>query len=109
MAVDFEYIYTSCRMRLRRVTLKLWSPKKKHPTLYSGRHQFSADMKNTLSKKEIAALMGHGTDDTATVHYGKKRYGTYKENHIIPDPDQVDLIREMGTREKKDSEIEQNI
>lgn len=98
---DFQYIYTSCRMRLRSATIKLWSPKKKHPTLYSGRHQFSADMKNTLSKREIAALMGHGTDATATEHYGKKRVGTYRKNHIVPDPEQVALIREIDAGPKK--------
>ena len=101
----FQFVYTACRMRLRRITIKLWSPKKKHPTLYSCRHQFSADMKNTLSKKEIAALMGHGTDETATEHYGKKRSGNYKKNHILPDPDQVDLVKEIRTGIKKDLEI----
>ena len=99
---NFERIYTGCRQRLRRITQELWSPKKKHPTLYCCRHQFSADMKNTLSKKEIAALMGHGTDETATQHYGKKRYGKYRNNHILPDPDQVDLVREIKTGIKKD-------
>ena len=103
---NFLFIYTCCRQRLRAITIKLWPPKKKHPTLYSARHQFSADMKNILSMKEIAALMGHGTDATATEHYGKKRYGTYKENHITPDPEQVALIQEKGVRLKKDSEKE---
>lgn len=99
--VSFHCIYEACRMRLRWATSKLWPPKKKHPTLYSCRHQFSADMKNTLSKKEIAALMGHAVDDTATEHYGKKQSGTYKENHILPLPDQVDLIEEKETRADK--------
>lgn len=104
---NFEHIYTSCRMRLRWATVRLWPPKKKHPTLYSGRHQFSADMKNTLSIKEIAALMGHGTDATATEHYGKKQVGTYLKNHILPDPAQVALIQEEKTRLQKVSEKEQ--
>jgi hypothetical protein len=106
---DFEFIYTSCRMRLRRITAKLWPLKKKHPTLYSGRHQFCADMKNTLSMKQIAALMGHGTDATATEHYGKKRVGIKRENHIFPDPEQVALIREIRRGQKNNSDKDQKV
>ncbi len=54
---------------------------KKHITLYTARHQFSANMKNILSKDQIADLMGHGSNETAGIHYGKKRSGhlAYKE------------------------------
>lgn len=104
---EFEYIYRQCRMRLRCITARLWPRKKKHPTLYSCRHQFSADMKNIFSKKEVAALMGHGSDATATVHYGKKRDGNYRKNHVTPDPEQVALVKEE-LKKKEKSQQKQN-
>lgn len=49
---------------------------KRKITLYSARHQFAANAKAAgLSQIEIAALMGHGSDETATEHYGKRRSG----------------------------------
>ncbi len=45
-------------------------------TLYSARHFFSSSAKTAmLSLEEIAALMGHKTNKTASEHYGKRHYG----------------------------------
>ena len=45
-------------------------------TLYTARHQFSANAKSDgLSKEEVAALMGHASIYTAGEHYGKRRGG----------------------------------
>ena len=54
---------------------------KKHYRIYTARHQFSANMKNIYSKADVALLMGHGSDETAERHYGKKKSGwaKYKE------------------------------
>ena len=41
-------------------------------TLYTGRHRFSSTVKNLLDEREVAALMGHGVDDTAGKHYARK-------------------------------------
>lgn len=44
-------------------------------TLYSARHFFSSQAKKSmLSLEEIAALMGHKTNKTASTHYGKSKY-----------------------------------
>lgn len=50
-------------------------------SLYTARHQFTANMKNTHSRENVAQLLGHGSIDTATSHYGKRRSGhpDYKE------------------------------
>ncbi|MCM2310329.1 MAG: tyrosine-type recombinase/integrase [Steroidobacteraceae bacterium] len=49
----------------------------KYPTLYSFRHQFAADAKASgLSAEAVAALMGHGSDVTATRHYGRRAAGS---------------------------------
>lgn len=73
---SWEIYYEGCSALLRRVTRKIWPNRDKYPTIYSCRHQFSADMKASgCSEKEVAALMGHLSDKTAQTHYGKKIYG----------------------------------
>lgn len=74
---EFSEYYEACRRCLygARYELKRYQ-KGKNITLYSMRHQFSANLKNAgYSLQEIATLMGHAVDDTATEHYGKKRSG----------------------------------
>lgn len=45
-------------------------------SMYTARHQFSANMKAAgLSADDIANLMGHASNKTASIHYGKKRSG----------------------------------
>lgn len=79
MAIEsntFEEYYTNCRKALQRACRKLWPRRESHITLYSGRHQFCANLKaQGESKGQIAYLMGHGSEDTATAHYGKRRSG----------------------------------
>jgi len=59
-------------------------------SLYAGRHQFAADAKAAkLSPFEIAALMGHGSIDTAFDYYGKKGHG--REYNFRARPYQKDL------------------
>ena len=41
----------------------------------------------------IAALMGHGSDRTATEHYGKKRYGRGSGIEIEASSEEVERIR----------------
>jgi len=44
--------------------------------MYSTRHQFSANAKRAgVSKRDLANLMGHSSDKTASMHYGKARSG----------------------------------
>lgn len=47
-----------------------------HVTLYSGRHQFAANKKaEGLTKRELAELMGHESEETAGAHYGRRKSG----------------------------------
>lgn len=72
----FDIFYRSCASALSRVNKILWPKRQQKPSFYSLRHQFSADAKASgLTREEIAALMGHAVDDTATKHYGKKTAG----------------------------------
>lgn len=83
-----EY-YEGCSNILRYTTRKVLKNKKKFPTLYSCRHQFSANIKASgYTTEEVAALMGHASDKTAQEHYGKRRYG---KNSKGPKVDKNDL------------------
>ena len=69
--------YNAIRLTIYHMTRNVLSNRRKYPTLYSTRHQFAANAKAAdLGKSEIAALMGHAVDTTATMHYGRKKHGT---------------------------------
>lgn len=90
---DYQYFYNACANTLGRLSRSIWPRRPQHVSLYSARHQFSADAKASgLSREEIAALMGHAVDDTATKHYGKKTAGT-SLIMVRPDPVEVQKIR----------------
>lgn len=74
---DFADYYRTCKDTLNREVRKLW-PKapSRHYSLYSGRHQFCANLKMAgYTQDEIALLMGHASTETAKEHYGKRRSG----------------------------------
>ena len=74
---DYQKMYNGCSKAIQSVSRQIWPNKSKYPTLYTARHQFSANSKASgCSRIELAALMGHASDATASTHYGKKRYGT---------------------------------
>lgn len=95
---EFDAFYEDCRKILLRANQKLWKKRKKHITLYSTRHQFSADLKKSgRTLIEIAYLMGHASTDTATFHYGKKRYGKNRRTPEV-DPEMTSKIKRKPTR-----------
>ena len=73
----FNVYYSACRFALHRAVRKIWpNNPQKHYSLYSGRHQFCANLK--ISRKtltEIAKLMGHASIETAAQHYGRRICG----------------------------------
>lgn len=73
----WEDYYQGCSALLQRRCKVLFPKAKKNISLYSARHQYSANLKASgLKCNEIAALMGHATDETAMETYGKKQYGS---------------------------------
>lgn len=92
----FETYLSRCTSCMTSTTHKLWPRKIKRPSLYSGRHQFSANLKKAkMPLSMLAALMGHGTDETATTHYGKGQFGRGNENGVEADPDDVSRVRQI--------------
>jgi len=85
----WQSYYQGCSNLLKYSVRKIWRGKERLPTLYSGRHQYSANLKASgCTRNEVAALMGHGTDQTASAHYGKKIHGTRKSK---PEVNELDL------------------
>jgi hypothetical protein len=64
--------------------------------LYSARHQFVADAKYSgLSKEAIAALMGHGSIETAGLHYGRGTAGR-SGFHVTADEQDIKTVEELN-------------
>lgn len=67
--------YGACQRLLLRVNERLGKKADKHVQLYSSRHKFASVIKTRFSRSEVAALMGHATDETAGAHYGRRQSG----------------------------------
>ncbi|HVZ17124.1 MAG TPA: hypothetical protein VG897_08405, partial [Terriglobales bacterium] len=72
----FNTYYRKCSRALAAASRALWPSREKHYSLYSMRHQFSADAKSKLPAQEVAALLGHATDVTASRHYARAVRGS---------------------------------
>jgi hypothetical protein len=85
--------YNGIRLATYHIVRSIFPKLKKYPSLYSTRHQFAADAKASgFTKCEVAALMGHAVDTTATMHYGRKRHGSGSFG-VKPAADEVARIR----------------
>ena len=85
--------YNGVRLTIHRIVRDIFPNRRKYPSLYSTRHQFAANLKAAeFTKCEIAALMGHAVDTTATMHYGRKRHGSGSFG-VKPAADEVARIR----------------
>ena len=90
---SWQSLYNGCSNLLREKNKIIFPNKKRRPTLYSTRHQFSANAKASGCKpEEVAALMGHASDLTAQMTYGKKIYGTRGKKQLI-DKNEVNNVR----------------
>lgn len=94
-AQQYEKFYHGCAALLARTIHKLWPKRDRHVTLYSMRHQFSANAKASgFTREELAAMMGHAVDVTAGEHYGKKTAG-HEMVRVRPDPADVAAVRSV--------------
>lgn len=74
--LSFKDALTRMRRSMYKATKRLFPNAARLPSLYSTRHQFVADAKYAgYSTEEIAALLGHASDATATFHYGRRVSG----------------------------------
>ena len=79
--------------RVMRNLLMKNGSKENIPTIYSTRHQAVANARaDGLSQKEIAALFGHSSTNTARRHYGKRTAG-YPGRTMRPAPESLQAVR----------------
>jgi len=89
----FEALQQHVGDYMKYATRRCFGKRQQYPTLYSLRHQFSANAKfSGHSRAEIAALMGHGSDATAGSHYARRVSGDSAVN-ITPVPAEVARVR----------------
>lgn len=74
-------------------TCDLPKPTFKRPTLYSTRHQAIANAKaDGYTPLQIAALFGHISMNTASLHYAHKSVGNSGKTKLAPNPANMELI-----------------
>lgn len=73
---DFDRHMHQLRLYMGKVVRRCLGKRKRYPSMYSFRHQFVANAKSgSRSQEEIAALVGHGSNATASQHYGRTAVG----------------------------------
>lgn len=102
----YEKLILALNDTMRKLTQNLFPRRKKRPTLYTGRHEAIARWKLHYVESQttnegrlqglaaVAALSGHASDETATVHYGRPRRGEQlAADFPIPVPDEHEVAR----------------
>jgi integrase len=91
---EFVALYNRVRDLIADVARRTLSKRRKYPTLYTSRHMFASTAKANLSKEEVAALMGHGSIDTAGRHYAAARHarGGFPLE-VMPTPQDVEAVK----------------
>ncbi|MBG0811189.1 hypothetical protein IY145_17665 [Methylosinus sp. H3A] len=97
-AAIWEKFYNALGDRLYYVSRRIWN-RKKHPALYTTRHMFAAAAKAVFAPDEVAAVMGHKLDTTATQHYARPPRGQRRMPHVeLPTAHPRDLGRVVHSR-----------
>jgi integrase len=103
----YDTLIDTLESLMRRATRRLFSTRKQRPTLSSVRHAASARWKahyvgagrneeqKLLGLAIVAAMMGHATDETATIHYARANGGGGDYPLPSPDPGEVARIRQV--------------
>lgn len=87
--VGYPKVYNACVQLLNRTVRKLFPRRGRQPTIYSARHQFIANAKAAgFGRKEIAGMVGHGSEDTASKHYAREA-AAWGEVKVRPHPDSL--------------------
>lgn len=70
----FTALYSGVRELISDVARRTLSPRQRYPSLYTARHCFASRAKVTYPQAAVAALMGHGSINTAPRHYAAARF-----------------------------------
>lgn len=107
---QFAAWYEACRNVIKLLARDIWKDRTTYPTLYTARHLFAANAKMKLTRKEVAALMGHGSEFTAGFHYARRSSSTGGMGIRPSDQDMDALTARNGltSQEPKTSEWLEN-
>jgi hypothetical protein len=99
--MSFDAYLSGCSKALYRACMSIWGDRRRRKiSLYTGRHQFSANFKLIGGKhKERAAVMGHKTTKTSSEHYGRALTG--KSGVSIPDVGDVSVLNKIENPSSK--------
>lgn len=94
---QFESLYNRVRDLIADVSRRTLSKRPRYPTLYTARHMFASMAKANLSKEAVAALMGHGSIDTAGRHYAAARHarGGFPLE-VMPAQQDIDAVKQLN-------------
>ncbi|MCK1671658.1 hypothetical protein [Bradyrhizobium sp. 150] len=105
--IDYDCRLNTISRALWEITRELWPRRKRWPTLYSARHIAIAAWKAFYLRKGqspaerlealavIAALSGHGSDETASTHYARPDAASGKRPAPAADPAEVRNVRQI--------------
>jgi len=86
-------LYELLRRRMRAVVQRVLANSTRNPTLYTARHQFAADLKAAgRTMREIAALMGHASTQTAVREYGQGRAGSARRGGVRATAEEIEGV-----------------
>jgi hypothetical protein len=103
----FDQEVKAMQRLLRNTCKQIWPRRKERYALYSCRHEFAAQARRVYTLQEVAALMGHGSDTTATQHYGRP---TRAHRRLVaaapfplpePNPEEVARVRQLAQRQRE--------
>jgi hypothetical protein len=98
---NWSSFYESLRVSLHEI-IKKELPRLKGVSLYTFRHQCIANLKQVYSVVEIALIVGHGNDITATEHYGRRQNGFSTSGMVKPNYGMENRIRKvLGAKQQK--------
>ena len=92
---EYERTYHAVRNLLRQANRKVYGGRRQqYISLYSVRHLFSSAAKAAMTLVEVAALMGHNNNRTASLHYGRRRHASGGLD-VKPRSEEVATVREV--------------
>lgn len=96
--MSFKSFYEAIKNYMNKAARNALGKRTKYPTLYSFRHQFTANAKASgFTKAEVAALLGQASDATAPLHYARKVQGRRGSVKVKPLSSEVETVRNKHT------------
>jgi integrase len=107
---EWDRLYKAWGRQLHSVAERLWPRRERRICFYTARHMFAAEAKKKFSRIEVATLLGHATDATATMHYARPtRSGKGNVLFALPEPDPTEGTRVRQVFEAREAKANFNV